>query len=64
MQALEALSRSLGAAAVKACGIAGGAVLALANRGNRAHLEQQLVARGVRILPCDIDVYGVHLRKA
>jgi D-glycero-alpha-D-manno-heptose-7-phosphate kinase len=55
---------ALGAAAVKQCGIAGGTVLVLSRRGDRAHLVEALSARGMWIMQPHVDTYGVHLRKA
>lgn len=55
---------ALGAAAVKQCGIAGGTVLVLSRRGDRAHLMEAMSARGMRIMQPRVDTYGVHVRKA
>jgi galactokinase/mevalonate kinase-like predicted kinase len=58
------LARSHGAIGVKACGIAGGALVTFSRTGDREHLMTAMQASKVRVLDAGVDTFGVHLRKA
>lgn len=60
---IETIVRAHGAVAVKQCGIAGGVLAVFARPGNRQHLISALRARKLRVLPSEIDPYGVYLFK-